>query len=62
MGESCINNSVLKWKFIKFDIKVLLEVLMDFVELKFNKSNWNVVLGEWFDVDVKLLDEFNNIV
>lgn len=62
VGENRTNNSVLKWKFVKFDTSVSSAVSTDPVELQFDKSNWNVAPGEWFDADVKLLDELNNAV
>ncbi|XP_022787763.1 uncharacterized protein LOC111327759 [Stylophora pistillata] len=62
VGENRANNSVLKWKFVKFDTNVSFAVSTDPVELLFNETNWNVAPGEWFDADVKLGDELYNAV
>lgn len=61
-------NSVLRWKFVKFDnlfenfMNFEGEVVMDLIEIKYVKIDWNVVLGEIFNVIVKLYDEVGNLV
>ena len=59
VGENRTNNSVLKWKFVKFD---KFSVATDPVDILYDKNDWHVAPGEFFDANVKLLDELNNTV
>ena len=68
VGENRTNNNVLRWKFVKFDnlpenfTNFEGEVATDPVEIKYNKTDWNVAPGEIFDATVQLHDEVKNPV
>ena len=68
VGENRTNNSVLKWKFVKFDnlpenfTNFSGEVATDPVEIEYVKTDWNVAPGQIFNATVKLHDEVKNLV
>ena len=69
VGETRERNSVLKWKFVKFEdlsqnlhvnTSLLGEVATDPVELRHNEEDWKVAPGEVFTATVNLRDEVGN--
>ena len=68
VGENRKNNSVLRWKFVKFNnlpenfTNFEGEVATDPVEIKYEKRDWNVAPGEIFNATVELHDEVKNLV
>ena len=68
VGENRTNNSVFRWKFVKFDnlpenfTNFNGELATDPIEIKYEKTNWNVAPGEIFDATVELHDEVKNLV
>ena len=67
-GENRHNNSVLRWKFVKFKnlnenfTNFSGEVATDPVDIEYLRRDWEVAPGEVFNATVKLLDEVKNIV
>ena len=68
-GESRQQNKVLKWSFVKFEnptqnvsTSLLQEVATDPVEIRHNKTDWEVAPGEVFNATVQLFDEVGNPV
>ena len=67
-GENRQNNSVLRWKFVKFKNlpenfrSFSGEVATDPVVIEYVKSDWEVAPGEVFNATVKLYDEVKNLV
>lgn len=68
VGENRAKNSVLKWKFVKFEnlpenfTDFQGEVGTDPVEIEYVKTDWEVAPGEIFNATVKLHDEAKNPV
>ena len=68
VGENRTNNSVLKWKFVKFHnlpenfTNFTGEVATDPIEIEYVKTDWKVAPGEIFNATVKLRDEVKNLV
>ncbi|XP_020603402.1 uncharacterized protein LOC110042376 [Orbicella faveolata] len=68
VGENRKNNSVLRWKFVKFDnlpenfTNFSGEVATDPIEIKSVKTDWEVAPGEIFTATVKLYDEVKHLV
>ncbi|XP_078369552.1 uncharacterized protein LOC144653438 [Oculina patagonica] len=67
-GENRQKNSVLRWKFVKFEnlpenfTNFSGEVATDPVDIEHVKSDWEVAPGEVFDATVILHDEVKNLV
>ncbi|KAJ7363226.1 hypothetical protein OS493_011508 [Desmophyllum pertusum] len=67
-GESRQNNSVLRWKFVKFEnlpanfSNFSGEVATDPMYIKHEKGDWQVAPGEVFNPSVQLFDEVENPV
>lgn len=68
VGENRKNNSVLRWKFVKFEnlpehsTNLSGEVATDPIDIEHVKRDWEVAPGEIFDATVKLYDEVKNLV